>query len=67
MKQVSQDEFYSVMCELNVHPHPIGKYPYEVVFKDPSGKIHGRCKDVIINGLVSTDYWIREKGEVSCR
>ena len=43
MKQVTKDEFFATIGQLNVHPTPTGdKYPYTSIFKHPNGVEAGR-------------------------
>jgi len=40
-REVTKDEFYAAMNQ-NVHPTPVGKYPYTSIFKTPDGREVGR-------------------------
>ncbi len=41
LKQVSQVEFYAMM-DRDVHPQPVGPWPYTSIFKTPGGVEFGR-------------------------
>lgn len=58
-REVSKDEFYSAMNR-NVHPHPVGSYPYTSLFKTPDGEVVGKAVSYIPKGsaLTSTRYYL---------
>jgi hypothetical protein len=61
-KQVTKDQFYAAIGPLNVHPCPIGEYPYTSEFKTPNGKIIGKTVGRYTNPAqpwpVVTDYFL---------
>ena len=45
MNEVTASVFWAAIGRLNVHPCPIGNYPYTSVFETPSGQERGRIVD----------------------
>ncbi len=43
-KEVSESEFWRVIKEMNVHPKPLGKYPYISSFRLWNGGERGRIE-----------------------
>lgn len=41
-REVTQDEFFKAIGPLDVHPCPVGPYPYTSVFRTQLGVEHGR-------------------------
>jgi hypothetical protein len=40
--EVSKDEFFQVIGPQNVHPQPVGVWPYSSLFKTPLGEVRGK-------------------------
>jgi hypothetical protein len=45
MKEVTQEQFFKTIGPLNVHPHPVGNYPYTSIFLTPGRVEMGRIVD----------------------
>lgn len=41
-KEVTSEEFMRVIGPQDVHPTPVGKYPYTSLFKDRQGRVKGK-------------------------
>ena len=41
MITVSKEQFYQVIGKLNVHPQPVGSYPYQTHWKLSDGRVVG--------------------------
>jgi len=37
MREVTRDEFYNAIRDMNVHPRIVGRFPYTSLFLMPSG------------------------------
>lgn len=64
MKEVTKEEFFHTVGQLNVHPAPVGKWPYTSEWKSPSGRIVGKSEGFhpivdgkLHRGLVETRYF----------
>lgn len=49
-KQVTREEFFAAIGPQNVHPCPVGPYPYTSVFKTPAGHERGRIVETMQEG-----------------
>ena len=65
MQEVTKEEFYKVIGKLNVHPYPVGNYPYTSIFKTPEGYERGRAVDYYPEGeaLTKTRYYLPKRGQ----
>lgn len=59
MKEVTKDEFFKIINEkkLNVHPYPVGEYPYTEYFNFPDNTTLGIVRPV--RELNSYPYFVR--------
>lgn len=64
-RDVSMDEFFSVIGPMDVHPYPQGKWPYTSLFKTRSGFVVGKAEDFLPegSGLTETRYWLPMEGQ----
>lgn len=46
-REVTKEDFYSVIGPQNVHPRVEGKFPYTSIFVTPSGYERGKAIDYI--------------------
>lgn len=53
MREVSKDEFFATVGQMNVHPRIVGDYPYTSRFCSPDGIEYGR----IVNALPEGRMW----------
>ena len=44
-REVDKDTFYAAIGQQNVHPTPMGKYPYASHFKTQLGELRGIASD----------------------
>lgn len=60
MKRVSKEEFYSTVGPLNVHPCPVGNYPYTSLFKTPTREVKGKIVESLPEGkaIPVSEYFI---------
>ncbi len=58
--EVTKDEFYAAMGRMDVHPQPVGPYPYTSLFKTKSGEVLGKAVDYFPEGkaLYETRYYL---------
>ncbi len=63
MEEVTKEEFYRVIRELNALPEPTGRYPYTYIFKTPEGIERGRAVGHILEGkgLVESRYYLPKR------
>ena len=48
--EVPKDGFYRGIGKQNVHPHPVGSWPYTSEFKTPSGEVRGKVEGYLPAG-----------------
>ena len=58
-REVSKDEFFRAMNQ-NVHPQPVGPWPYTSLFKTPHGDVRGKIVDYMPenSGLPESRYYV---------
>lgn len=62
MIEVSKDEFFAIIGKKNVHPTPVGKFPYTSHWKDQrTGKVVGISEPIDKRG-VNDRYFILQRG-----
>jgi hypothetical protein len=49
-REVSKEEFFAFVGKLDVHPTPVGNWPYTSIFKDRAGVERGRIVNFIPAG-----------------
>ncbi|MCF7949500.1 MAG: hypothetical protein K9M94_13000 [Spirochaetia bacterium] len=61
---VDKDKFYRVIGNYNVHPTPVGPWPYNSYFKTQLGQIIGIKEnyfpDEVEYSIPNTRYWLHE-------
>ncbi len=60
-REVSKEEFFASVGQMNVHPSIQGRYPYTALWMTPIGSIQGKTVDYIPEGkaLPLTRYYAR--------
>lgn len=52
-KEITKDEFFSTVGQMDVHPWPVGDWPYTSLWKTRSGTIAGKSILYYPNGKES--------------
>lgn len=62
-QEVTKDEFFRVIGPKDVHPCPIGNFPYTSLWKTPRGDVIAKSADHFHEGtrIVSTTYMLPMK------
>jgi hypothetical protein len=62
-REVSRDEFFEVINKLDVHPTPIGRYPYTSLFKMRDGRVVAKIVDTLPerSAMPVSSYWLRSR------
>lgn len=56
-REVTKTEFFDAIDQLNVHPSPVGSFPYTFLWKTPRGSIKGKSVDRL-NPRLPTRYYL---------
>ena len=59
-KEVSQRDFFAGIGPQNVHPQPVGPWPYTSLFKTPHGDVRGKIVDYLPedSGVAESRYYL---------
>ena len=52
MREVTEQEFFKTIGQLNCHPRPVGTWPYTSEFRTPNGVEVGRIVNTVEEGEV---------------
>ena len=58
MKEVTKEAFFKVINQFDVHPQPVGRYPYTSIWKTRVGLEVGRTVDTEQGGMVASKYYL---------
>lgn len=56
--QVTEQEFWKRIGQLDVYPQIVGKYPYESIFRDRNLKVHGRIARETVQGVTVEAHYV---------
>lgn len=60
MEEVTKKQFYSFVGALDIHPKPIGNYPYTSLWKTQYGVVRAKTINFEDKGQPKTKYYISE-------